>query len=240
MAANVVYNAVLQNVLGFAAGLRAAIIAQGVDDLESLRSLKDKEIDTIADDIRRGIRPDANGQGGVPGLNINYIQTRQLKKAAYAERHLRFRMSSPWTAANQINVALLNELWQSRDYEDDTKNHDRHMPEQCKGYSSLQTTKTDIESHLREVRGHNGIFLTYVIRKEQDPLHADNLILAADSLEVNSARSIKRNATVGFYFKNKQKPEQQEGEETHSQQARKERRRKAGTDIIYIGSKAID
>jgi len=39
MAANVVHNAVLQNVLGFAAGLRAAIIAQGVGDLESLRSL---------------------------------------------------------------------------------------------------------------------------------------------------------------------------------------------------------
>jgi len=189
MAANVVHNAVLQNVLGFAAGLRAAIIAQGVDDLESLGSLKDKEIDTIADNIRRGVRPDANGQGGVPGLNINCIQTRQLKKAAYAERHLRSRMSSPWIAANQINTALLNELWQSRDYEDDTKNHDRKMPEQCEGCSSLQTTKTDIESCLREVRGHNGIFLSYVVRKGPDPLHADDLVLAADSLD---ARMVKK------------------------------------------------
>jgi len=189
MAANVVHNAVLQNVLGFAAGLQAAIIAQGVDDLESLGSLKDKEIDTIADNIRRGTRPDVNGQGGVPGFNINCVQTRQLKKAACAERHLRFRMSSPWIAANQINTALLNELWQSRDYEDDTKNHDRKMPEQYKGYSSLQTTKTDIESCLREVRGHNGIFLSYVVRKGQDPLHADNLVLAADSLD---ARMVKK------------------------------------------------
>jgi len=116
MAALVVFNNVLDNVLGFDAGLRAAVNAQGVDDLESLGSLKDKEIDTIADNIRRGVRPDANGAGGAPGFNINCIQTRQLKKAAYAERHLRHRMSQPWTAANQVNTPLLNELWQFRDY----------------------------------------------------------------------------------------------------------------------------
>jgi len=194
MAALVVFNNVLDNVLGFDAGLRAAVNAQGVDDLESLGSLKDKEIDTIADNIRRGIRPDANGAGGAPGFNINYIQTRQLKKAAYAERHLRYRMSQPWTAANQVNTPLLNELWQFRDYEEETKNHDRNMPEQYKGYSSLQTTKTEIESYLREVRGHNGTFLFYVIRKEPDPLHADNLVLAADSLD---ARMIKKAPHTG-------------------------------------------
>jgi len=159
MAAAVVFNNVLENVLGFAQDLRNAVIAQGVDDLESLGSLKDKEIDTISDNIRRGIRADANGQGGVAGFNINYIQTRQLKKAAYTERHLRYRMSSPWTAANQVNAAMLNELWQFKDYEEDTMNHERDKPEQYKGYSGLQTTKTDIESCLREVRGHNGVFL---------------------------------------------------------------------------------
>jgi len=95
MAANVVHNAVLQDVLGFAVGLRAAIIAQGADDLESLGPLEDKEIDTIADNVRRGVRPDASGQGGVPGFDIDCIQTWQLKKAAYTERHLRSRMSSP-------------------------------------------------------------------------------------------------------------------------------------------------
>jgi len=183
MAANVVRNAVLQDVLGFAAGLRAAITAQGVDDLESLGPLKDKGIDTIANNIRRGTRPDANGQGGVPGLDIDCVQTRQLKKAAYAERHLRSRMSSPWITANQINVALLNGLWQFRDYEDDTKSHDCHMPEQCEGCPSLQTTKTGVESCLRGVRGHNGVFLSHVVQKEPDPLHADNLALAADSLD---------------------------------------------------------
>jgi len=127
MAANVMHNAALQDILGFAAGLRAAIIAQGVDDLESLGPLEDKGIDTIADNICRGVRPDANGQGGVPGFDIDCVQTRQLKKAAHAGRHLRSRMSSPWIAANQINAALLNGLWQFRDYEDDAKNHDRHI-----------------------------------------------------------------------------------------------------------------
>jgi len=130
MAALAVSNDVLDNVLGLGAGLRAAVNAQGVDDLESLGSLKDKEINTIADNIRRGIRPDANGAGGVPGFNVNCVQTRQLKKAAYAERHLRYRMSQPWTAANQVDTLLLNELWQFRDYEEGTKNHGRDMPEQ--------------------------------------------------------------------------------------------------------------
>jgi len=97
-------------------------------------------------------------------------------------------MSSPWIAANQINVALLNGLWQFRDYGDDTKGHDRHMPEQHKGCPSLQTTKTDIGSCLREVRGHNGALLSHVIRKGPDPLHADDLALAADSLDARMAK----------------------------------------------------
>jgi len=60
MAAQAVFNQVMTNVLGSQdAALRQHIIDQGVDDLESLGSLTDDEIQTITDNIRRGIRADA-------------------------------------------------------------------------------------------------------------------------------------------------------------------------------------
>jgi len=189
MAAQAVFNQVMTNVLGFQdAALRQHIIDQGVDDLESLGPLKDDETQTITDNIRRGVRADANGVGGMPGLNITVMETRSLKRLAYVGRHLRCRVGTPWPAANQINAGQLDSLWTFEDLEEETRDKDKQTPEKYNGITSLPAMKAGLESWPRDVRGHHGVSLGHVIRKEADPNHVDNTVNPNNPTDVKMVR----------------------------------------------------
>ena len=164
--------------IGFSAAAAAAIInPQGIDDLEELENLSDKDVERLCKALKNpgGTIPNPNaGQRGAPatlpnpGINVPVKGEQNMKLAAYYVRHQK-RINRP-VVVPAITAALLRRFKDLKEAEDEHKDPTDKPTLNEKNWSK---TLEEIEEYLRNHLGHTKIPLAYVVRKEQDvPPHA--------------------------------------------------------------------
>jgi len=172
MAANPNLTDYLETVLGLTANQRNAVIGQGLTTFRSFDYLNDKDIDKIADGIRKPGGTIANPRANVagqpaeinnPGTEIGFIHVMRLKMLRYYCAYMDNVQRT--IVPGEATLERLTQLWDLKAIIEDEGNIKIDLPEVITNTDDFRTTKEDLDNYLRRKRGSNDRPLAYVVRE---------------------------------------------------------------------------
>jgi len=204
-AATASLNNYLTGTLGLTNALAARINEQGISSFDELKEATDKDIKAICQHLRKpgGVLPNpaydpTNVVPGIPptipdvGIQVPFMTEKHLKLLAYYLRHLE-RTQKPMAAAT-ASMARLIIVGRIKEREETEKDEPTpKVPDKLEKVSKVRKMIEDLDDHFSKRRGTSGVFLTYVIRIEEDPDPA--AVYATDDDEM-----ISRAPLTGQYY----------------------------------------
>ena len=168
------------------AAATAIVDAQGIDDMEELRILKDDEVVNLCKVVRRpgGTIVVDGGDVPAPGENVSLRAENRIKLAAHWLRH-QVRVSRT-VAITDITLANIRTV---RDLKDTEESYDNDPSPPTVDAKDWPKTMESIEEYFCGLHGVSNIPLGYIIRKEETVPEGDD---PAEDYSTMQAEMIRR------------------------------------------------
>ena len=181
--------------IGFPAVIRAALVVQGVDNINGLLGMTEEDVDDLCSNIRKpgGLMPNparannARAPEFVPNLGtaVGRVHQERLKQLAYYNSYL--KIVNRDFVPQQATVEELVRLWEYKRNLDGIKESKRDAEDKYpEKFSSSKSSREFIESVENWIDDHYGVKdipLAYVIRDEPEVPEDDPFPLGQDTYD---------------------------------------------------------